>query len=78
MSGCRHKHSTVVKAMIEQDEEVAPALWGYPVYVHQCDMCGLTLPGRPVAVAEWDDPPLLDEEAAHDAFCRNLLTLLRQ
>ena len=49
---CRHTATTVVASDVE----------GEPVAIHQCDLCGLTLPGR--AVADGETPhTALDDRA---------------
>ena len=56
---CKHYHTTIVTAWLDD---------GTPVHIHQCDMCGITLPAA--NAAEASDPPPVDTVALGAAFDR--------
>jgi hypothetical protein len=56
---CKHNHSTIVTAWLDD---------GTPVHIHQCDMCGLTLPATNATEAA--EPPPVDIIALDAAFDR--------
>lgn len=64
---CKHIQSTVVDAML---------LDGTPLRIHQCDMCGLPLPGRAVEETHVD-PMEMDWEALRVALDKVWTPLVR-
>jgi hypothetical protein len=52
---CQHAHSTLTRAYLED---------GTPLAIHQCDMCGLSLPSRAPETADIWTLPAFDERAA--------------
>lgn len=65
---CKHISSTVVDAML---------LDGTPLRIHQCDMCGLPLPGRAVDAASVD-PMECDWQALQVALDKIWRPLLKE
>lgn len=67
VKGCLHKHSTLVQTWIDADKELG--IDAATVAIHQCDMCGITIPDK--EVGDIDDPmtlPIIDVDAVHRAF----------
>ncbi|HKI69707.1 MAG TPA: hypothetical protein VKA67_08965 [Verrucomicrobiae bacterium] len=52
---CKHAHSTLTRAYLDD---------GTPLSIHQCDMCGLSLPRREVAAVDIWTLPEFDAAAA--------------